>query len=58
MNELKANFNLYLTIKEGETQEEAEERLFTILNKVQDQEQLKDNDFSFSDMYKSEIQER
>jgi hypothetical protein len=53
MKELRAKFNLYLTLKDDETNEQVIERLHAILNKIQEE----NKEFILSEMYDYEVQE-
>lgn len=50
--ELRAKFNLYLTLKEGETDQEAIDRLYKILYKTEKE----NRGFTISELYEYEIQ--
>ena len=52
--ELRAKVNLYLTLKEGETKEKSINRLYKILDKIEEQ----NPQFIISELYESEIQQK
>lgn len=51
--ELRASFSLYLMMKDGETYDEALDRMYDIIR----QTEKENGGLCFSDMYDSEIQE-